>query len=496
MAVTSLPMRKGAARSAERAGWLRVHIVWAQLGAIAAIIIALPFGRAVDPDFWWHLRTGELIFHSGIPTRDVYSFTVFHQAWVAHEWLSEVLIFYVQSVFGYAGNALLFSGAALGAVGLMYALARQAGAGTKPLVALMLLSTVLLASFVTVRPQVLTWLLFAAFIYILERYERGDRAPLWALPPLMALWANLHLGFVFGLAVVGVWVATKIWQAGLRGAAKLQEPITVATFCFLSTVINPQGPSIFSFLVVHKVFAGQVERSLIQEWQRPYFSLAVCWPLLLASVLIGLSLLSRNRPKPYLIVLSIITIALSAQAARNIPFVALLLIPVAGCAAADRWRGARRETDSRLRISTPAAATFAIAVGAFVLIMSSHLQGALSGLQPSDATYPAAATSYLEQNAPHASVFNSYDWGGYLVDRLYPDGQVFIDGRADVYGPQVMRDYIDIAMARPGWQALLDQYQANAVLFPPNTLLSVALRQDPAWQEVYMDGEASLFLKR
>jgi hypothetical protein len=495
MAVTSFPMRKGTARSAERAGWLRVHIVWAQLGAIAAIMIALPFGRAVDPDFWWHLRTGELIFHSGIPTHDVFSFTVFHQSWVAHEWLSEVLIFYVQSVFGYAGNALLFSGAALGALGLMYALARQAGAGTKPLVALVLLSTVLLASFVTVRPQVFSWLLFAAFIYILERYERGDRASLRALPPLMVLWSNLHLGFVYGLVVVGVWVATKIWQAGRRGAAKLQEPITVATFCFLATVINPQGPSIFTYLVKYFV-AGQTERSLIQEWQHPYFALTVCWPLLLASVLIGLSLLSRNRPKPYLCIISVIAIALSAQAARNIPFVALLLIPVAGCAAADRWRGARRETDSRLRISTPAAAAFAIALGAFVLTMSSHLQGALSGLQPSDASYPAAATVYLEQHAPHASVFNSYDWGGYLVDRLYPNGQVFIDGRADVYGPQVMRDYIDIAMAQPGWQALLDQYQANAVLFPPNTRLSVALRQDPAWQEVYMDSEASLFLRR
>ncbi len=496
MAITSVPMRRTSARSRERASWLRVHIVWAQLAAIAAIIIALPFGREVDPDFWWHLRTGQLIFHDGIPRHDVYSFTIFNHAWVAHEWLSELIIYGVESIFGYVGNALLFGGATLGALALMYALARQAGAGTKPLVALVLLSTIMLAFFVTVRPQMFTWLLFAAFIYIIERYERGERSALWALPPLMALWVNLHLGFVYGLVVVGVWIVAKITESGLRrDAARLRGPLLIALCCVLATMINPHGPAIFTYLAQYFV-AGRTERSLIQEWQRPYFALNVCWPLLIASVLMLLSVLSRNRPKPYLCVLAVIAVALSAQAARNIPFVALLLVPIAGCAAADRWAGARRGADSRLRVSTAFAGTFAIAVGAFVLIMSSHLHGALSGLDPSSASYPASATAYLKEHEPHAQVFNSYDWGGYLIYELAPDGRVFIDGRADVYGPALMNDYIDIVMTRSGWQTLLDQYGANAVLFPPNTLLSVALRQDPAWQEAYMDSDASVFLKR
>jgi hypothetical protein len=128
--------------------------------------------------------------------------------------------------------------------------------------------------------------------------------------------------------------------------------------------------------------------------------------------------------------------------------------------------------------------------------MSSHLHGALSGLEPSSASYPATATAYLKEHEPQARVFNSYDWGGYVIHELSPGGHVFIDGRADVYGPALMNDYIDIVMTRPGWQTLLDEYGANAVLFPPNTLLSVALRQDPAWQEAYKDGDSALFLRR
>jgi hypothetical protein len=495
MAVTSVPMRKAAARSRERAGWQRVHIVWAQLAAIAAIVIALPFGREVDPDFWWHLRTGRLIFHEGIPRHDVYSFTIPGDAWLAHEWLSELLIYLAQSSLGYAGNALLFAGATLGALALMYALARQAGAGTKPLVALVLLSTIMLAFFVTVRPQIFTWLLFAAFIYLIERHERGARLGIAALPALMALWVNLHLGFVYGLMVVGVWSGAKVIEAAVRrDVAQARLPVVVGALCVLATMLNPHGPAIFSYLADYFV-AGRTERALIQEWQRPYFALNVCWPLLIASLLMLAALVSRHRPKPYLCVLAIIAIVLSAQAARNIPFVALLVIPVAGCAAADRWAGARRESDSRLRVSTAFAGAFAIAVGAFVLIMSSHLHGALSGLEPSSASYPASATAYLKEHRPEARVFNSYDWGGYLINEA-PSARVFIDGRADVYGPEIMNDYIDIVMTGPLWREKLELYGADAVLFPPNTYLAVALRQDPAWDEGYMDGEASVFLKR
>ena len=195
MAVTTIPIRRGATKTAERAG-RRVHIAWAQLAAIAAIVLALPFGREIDPDFWWHLRTGRLILHSGFPSSDVYSFTVTGHTWVTHEWLSEIIIYVMQSAFGYAGNALLFGAVTLGALALMYRLGREAGAGTKVLVALLLLSTVNLAYFITVRPQLFTWLFFAAFIYILERHERGEKARLWLLPPLMAIWVNMHLGWV------------------------------------------------------------------------------------------------------------------------------------------------------------------------------------------------------------------------------------------------------------------------------------------------------------
>src|SRR6185295_11612284 len=98
----------------------RVSIAWVQLGVLFAFLFIQPLGREIDPDFWWHLRTGDLIFHSGIPRHDVFSWSAAGAPWVAHEWLGETIIYTVESTLGYFGNALLFGAATIAALALMY----------------------------------------------------------------------------------------------------------------------------------------------------------------------------------------------------------------------------------------------------------------------------------------------------------------------------------------------------------------------------------------
>jgi hypothetical protein len=54
-------------------------------------LLAMTARNAVDPDLWWHLRTGQWIMETGhIPRSDPFSFTRAGSPWVSHEWLSEV----------------------------------------------------------------------------------------------------------------------------------------------------------------------------------------------------------------------------------------------------------------------------------------------------------------------------------------------------------------------------------------------------------------------
>ncbi|MCJ7668111.1 MAG: hypothetical protein MUP04_07520 [Anaerolineae bacterium] len=63
-----------------------------------------------DPDFFWHLRTGQLIWERrSIPREDPFSYTARGQAWVAHEWLTETILFALYSLIGQKGLILAFA---------------------------------------------------------------------------------------------------------------------------------------------------------------------------------------------------------------------------------------------------------------------------------------------------------------------------------------------------------------------------------------------------
>jgi hypothetical protein len=108
---------------------------------------------------------------------------------------------------------------------------------------------------------------------------------------------------------------------------------------------------------------------------------------------------------------------------------------------------------------------------------------------------PYAAVNDLRATADQGPLLNDYGWGGYLIWALHPPQPVFIDGRADVYGDAVMRDYADMVRLAPGWRQLLDRYAIRRVLLPPNTPLVQALRLLPEWRAVRED-ETSIFFVR
>lgn len=471
----------------------RVPIAWVQLGIPLTVLAALSLVKTVDPDFWWHLRTGRLIFESGIPRHDPFSWTAAGKAWVTHEWLSEAIIYAVQSTLGYAGNVVVFGLAMVAALGFMYALGRRLGVGTKPLVILAGLAVLVLIRFVTVRPQEFTWLLFAVFVYVLQRHDEGDAMPLWVLPPLMALWVNLHLGFVYGLIAVAIWMLVQIGRHLRAPTSGLRTPLLVGGACLLATFVNPNGPAILWYPARY-LFEGRAERSLIMEWQRPDFTSPMMAPISATIILLGIALISRRRP--FLWLLSIVVVVLSLQAVRNVPFAVLLLFPVVGSAAAGRWKMASRAKDSALTLPTAVGVTMVAVVTATLLMVAGMRGATISGWNASDDGYPAGGAAFLAGEHPGARLFNDYDWGGYLINRLYPVVPVFVDGRADVYGSEILGDYVRIIKAEEGWDALLSQYGAEVVMIPRDSDLAGALRSSGLWQEEFTGPVEAVFVKR
>ncbi|MDP9237339.1 MAG: hypothetical protein M3P30_08080 [Chloroflexota bacterium] len=472
-----------------------IPIAWVQLGAILAVLFAAPFRLDVDPDFWWHLRTGDLIVHHGIPRHDVFSWSAQGQAWTVHEWLSEAIIYVVQTTLGYAANAALFGAAAVGALVLMYQLARRGGAGSRLLVGLMLVAVAIFAIFIAVRPQVFTWLLFAVFLFVLQRDYDGDSVPLWPLVPLMGLWANMHLGFVYGLVLIGAWCLARVFDHARGRPADLRKALLIVAACVLAACLNPHGPTILSYPVRYFI-EGQADRSLVREWQRPDVRVIAQQPIFLADILLLGALCLRTRPRPFLCIVTIAFITLSLQALRNAPFVGLLLLPVAGSAFAARWPMASRAKDSGTRVGVLLViAVIAIVLGSVVLVAVQRGAG-VSLRDPSERGYPAAGAAWVNAHGPGKRILNEYSWGGYLIEVLNPRAQVFIDGRADFYGNRILNDYATMYRARAGWRELLTRYDPDVVFIPKTAPLAEALRNDSLWHEEFSSDIESVFVKQ
>ena len=164
-------------------------------GLVFALAVRLP----TDTDVWWHLRAGEQIVHHGIIRTDTFSHTMAGAAWVDHSWGAQVVLYGVWRLAGSYGLALYT--AVLATLG-MWLLHRMSSGSILARGPALLLGAATAAIFWTPRPQMFSFVLAAALLYLLHLHKREGRDLLWAVPILMAVWAHLHAGLSIGLILL------------------------------------------------------------------------------------------------------------------------------------------------------------------------------------------------------------------------------------------------------------------------------------------------------
>lgn len=501
---------------------------------LLASIFTMTAGAITDPDFWWHLRTGQLICEThAIPRADVFSFTAQGKEWVTHEWLTEVLMYATYRVGGWAGLVALFSLVVTGALWLVERRAVRRGAHRLVACAATLIAALAMVPIWGVRPQMISFLFTSIFVFLLDDYVRSvetndelaqldqatsrTRRALWLLVPLMLAWANAHAGYALGLALVALACAGVALDELMReGASLMRERVRrawarvrplclVFVACLAVVPLNPSGWRLFSY-----PFETLGSRSMhyIIEWLSPDFHQpnAQAFALLLLATFIALACSPKRAKASDVLLLSVAAYA-SLRAWRNIPFFALVAAPLL---AEHTWsiiesvRISRRDAEkigpviaSKTRPATwivlNVVALVCLPVGLCVLrvLSAERNQPAVEAEK-----YPAAAVEFLRGHGEAGTLFNAYGFGGYLVWKLYPARLVFIDGRADVYGDALLEEYLRAENGEPGWRATLDKYKVGAVMIRPDAALASLLVEDAGWEKVYEDKQAVIFFKR
>lgn len=477
--------------------------------ALLALLVALgpgvPAMFQADGDVGRHVRVGrEILTRGEIPRVDSLSHTRPGGAWVPKEWASQVAMAAADEAAGLAGVAALAALAFAAAVALTYHIGRAGGAGVGSALAAATLALLLMLVHLLPRPHLATTTLLALETWLLVRARRsGSLGPLLALPPLFALWANLHGGFPIGIVVLGVFVADA-WIGRLRGEVATRSAVRLTVIAALSvgaTLLNPVGPALWGHISTH--LGNQFFMSITQEFRSPDFRQPY-GRLFLLAILSAAILVGWRRPiiLRHEGALFLLGLAAALSSARHITVFAVIAVPWIGVwatraieAATDSSVRASRLADGGRRLAVNEARTgpfFAVLVAGCAVLLA---LGPFGDRARFDSTqFPIAALEAVPPEGLPPEMFNQMRWGGYIL-YAYPEIRIFMDGHADYFGEELTREYLGIRHLAPGWEEGLDRYGVNWTLTMPMAPISQALTLSPEWRRVYEDGTAVIYVR-
>jgi hypothetical protein len=476
-------MTMSATHSAEATSPLRGLLpVWIGAGVYAVFVLA---GNhlLIDPDTLWQITIGRwIVDHGMVPQTDVYSFTMRGQPWISTQWLAQVAYAAAFSLAGWTGPVVLAS-ACIAATFALFTrfLARRLSESTT--LVFVAAALALAAPHLLARPHVLALPVMMAWVGGLVAAADRRGAPSFWLLPLMALWANLHGGFVLGLALV-VPIAL---DAVLNAEAPQRKALALRWAAFAIAAIaagcvTPYGWD--SLLASRKILALGEALPLIMEWRPADFSavspLEVC--LLLG---FGLALYRGISLPPLRIVLLLGMLHMALSQTRSLETFALL-VPLFLAAPLAKQIGAADDVK-------PTVPPLLFAGLAIVLLAGTVAYASIVRFEPHTRGSPVTAVAELKK-LNFSRVFNDYDFGGYLIaSGVAP----FIDGRTELYGEKFFVDHNAASglMKPENLFRLLEEYQIEATLMRTQSAATILLDHMDGWQKVYTDEIATIHVR-
>jgi hypothetical protein len=464
------------------------------LAGAGAYLIFLSIGEILlrDSDTLWQIRIGQwIVAHGAMPYTDVHSFTRFGEPWMSSSWLSQVLYAVSYASLDWAGPVILTS-LAIGATVAIFVYLLDEYVDPARSIFLVTLAVLMSATHFLARPHMLAFPFMVAFLGGLMAAADRRSAPSWLLLPVLALWANLHGGFVLGLALIGPIGLEALWSSEAKDRVALAVRwglfglAAVAACC-----CTPYGWD--TLLGAAKILSLGKLLTMIWEWMPTNFG---TWTFFEYSLLglIGLGFyrgLTLSVPR-IILLLGLTDMALAH--ARNIEIFAFIAPLVLAKPFAEQLgtllTGATPVREGQPRSHVVMLAALTITVAGWVSTKAFVVNHPFSFLE---LQRPVAAVDALQKR--HAQrIFSTSPFGGYLLSR---DIKTFIDGRAELYGEQFVVDYFDAVTAKDvdTLLHLLDKYQIDATLLTPTLPATKVLDHIAGWKRLYADDIAVVHVR-
>ncbi len=448
--------------------------------------------RAVvgDPDLGWQLTTGQWILaHHGFPHADPFSRLAHGAPWQAYSWLFDLILVKLYGWFGLDG-IVAYTAVLVTASGIaIWRLVSRLQSDFLKSALLTLGAVFCMSRMYTPRPWHFTIFFFALELDILLRYRStGKSRTLFWLPVLFAFWANIHIQFIDGLLVLALAASEPLIVRWLRwgNQASAARPLWIAFgACILATFLNPYGVTVYRSAWTLGSQPGVL--NTINEMHAMAFRTDSDFVLLFLALGAAGVLFRYRNFAPFETLLLALSAVLAFRSQRDLWM--LTIVAVAILAAGIPEGASERKPLAFWTAPIIAGVSSAVLV---VAAMAMHLNNAkMAELQAK--SMPVQAVEVIQQRHYDGTLFNTYGWGGFLIWKL--GEPVSIDGRAGLYGDEIISRSMDTWGGGPRWSSNPELKSAQVVIGPADSPLTQLLLRDPRFDLAYEDDLATVFTR-
>jgi hypothetical protein len=301
---------------------------------------------------------------------------------------------------------------------------------------------------------------------------------------------NLHAGFALGLVLSALFLAGEFLEKRTSLVPPHDSHTRTAALILLLDLLlvplNPNGLRLFSYPI--ETLRSAAMQNYIAEWASPNFHRAEYWPFLL--IVLGVFVIlgwTRHQVRLRDLLLVLVSLYAGLCSIRMMPLFVLIAVPLISKQFGE-WPMSSQRPQPSLVARSVLNGAIVMAMAAFSVL---HITQVISRQPQAEVQhFPASAVAFLQTHPTHGPIFNHYDWGGYLIWKLYPSIQVFIDGRADLYGEPLLHQFADTYQFKGGWRQSLQRWNIDTVLVPADSSLATGLRRAPGWTVSYEDPQA------
>jgi hypothetical protein len=480
--------------------------------SLIALTAAFCLQKIRSYDYWWHLRTGQLIAETGaVPRVDPYSYTAPGSTWIDVHWLFQLAL---NAVYSLGGHAAVILAKLVLVVTLLAIVGRTGRRFDRPALNAAALGLMLVVVIYRAmpRPELPTFVLVALVLALFDRFERRGDAWIYALVPIQLVWANFHGLFAVGLIVCGLHLVGELVRPWMPSGGPLRPPrvwnlLAAGAMAFMACLANPNTSDLLLYPLTQLGMIG-VDRpaglasieisSLVTSWHllTPLYLTAFA---AVAALSLGVLVANwrRARAADFLVWGTFLLLALAAL--RNMALFAIAATPIL-------VRNANELLDRAppLRRARPLTALLVSAL--LLLLAADAVWGRFferigapreTGFGVVGVMVPRGAVDWIAEHRPSGPLAHHMSDGGYLIWRLYPEYRVMLDGRLEVYGGEKNRRlWVD---SPEKFRELDRTYRFGTAVVRFNEYdqggLLGALYRDRGWKLVFADDVAAVFVR-